>query len=125
MKKNLMISLGRTGSLPLYAENIFSNLNISDIDLIVSKNRNNKTEIKNSIEVSTYTNKLFFILNTLFYLPFLILKFIPKIHSQYDVLYLPYKHFWDIPFVFFSSALVRKLFLQLTMVFCIKEKEIL
>jgi len=104
----LMLSLGRTGSLPLYAENIFLNLNGSKIDFIISKNRTNKTFIKNSTEVLTYTNKATFLFNTLFYLPFLILKTIPKIHKEYNTLYLPYKHFWDIPFIFLFKLFGKK-----------------
>lgn len=110
MKRILILSLGRTGSLPFYAENIAKNFNNLDYTLVLSKNRINRIETRNAIEITTYYNKITFVVNTLFYLPFLLLWFIPRIHKQYDTLYLPYKHFWDIPFIFLFRILGKKVF---------------
>ncbi|XCF06520.1 glycosyltransferase family 4 protein [Tamlana crocina] len=99
-KKVLVLSLGRTNSLPLYAENIVSNFESLDFDILVSKNRSLKKPVVKSKEIITYSNKLSFFFNTLIYLPILILCLLPKIRKDYKALYLPYKHFWDLPFIF-------------------------
>jgi glycosyltransferase involved in cell wall biosynthesis len=108
MEKVLILSLGRTGSLPTYAENISKNLSVN-FDILISKNRNVKKEVKNSIEVTTYHNKFSFLFNTVFVLPFLLLNFLPKIVNHYTVLYLPYKHFWDIPFILLFKLMNKKI----------------
>lgn len=108
MKKALILSLGRSGSLPLYAENIVKSFKEVNYSILISKNRNTKNQTSNSIEVTTYSNKTTFILNTLFYLPVLLIRFVPKIYREYDILYLPYKHFWDIPFIFLFKLFGKK-----------------
>ncbi|CAL2090787.1 Glycosyltransferase involved in cell wall bisynthesis [Tenacibaculum sp. 190524A02b] len=108
MEKVLILSLGRSGSLPIYAENIVSNFDCDNYDILVSKNRFIKRRIKNSIEFYTYTNKFSFVLSTFFYLPLRVLFLLPRIYKDYHTLYLPYKHFWDILFIFIFKLFKRK-----------------
>ncbi|TYP99900.1 glycosyltransferase involved in cell wall biosynthesis [Tenacibaculum adriaticum] len=108
MNKALILSLGRTGSLPEYAENISENFSLN-YDILVSKNRINKKPLKNSIEITTYKNKFSFVINTFFYLPFILIKLLPKIKNNYNVLYIPYKHLWDIPFILAFKLLKKRI----------------
>lgn len=108
MKKVLILSLGRTGSLPYYGETISSYFKNLDYTILVSKNRSINKPVENSVSINTYTNKFNFITNTLIYLPFLFVKYFIKIFKEYDVLYLPYKHFWDIPFIIIFKILGKK-----------------
>ncbi|MGI0406301.1 glycosyltransferase family 4 protein [Helicobacter himalayensis] len=64
-----------------------------------SKYVNPESKIAHAKTMITYTNKLTFVLNSLFILPFIFIKlcFIAK---RYDVLYLPHFHFWNIVFIF-------------------------
>lgn len=105
----LILSLGRTGSLPIYAENIVKNFKILNHEFYASKFRVNKHKHNFSIkETITYRGKLSFVINTIFVLPVLIIKLLPKIVRTYDVLYLPYKHFWDLPFIFLFKTFHKK-----------------
>lgn len=108
-KKILILSLGRTGSLPIYAENIVTNFRNNDFDILISKNRLVKNNLRNATEIKTYSDKLSFVFNTLFYLPIKFICLIPKIYEQYSTLYLPYQHFWDFPFIFFFKLLNRRI----------------
>lgn len=109
MKKILILSLGRTGSLPIYGEEISSRFKNQNFDILVSKDRTQKRKLINAIEIKTYKNKFTFILNTLIYFPIKFLFFMPKIYKKYSVLYLPYKHFWDLPFILLFKILNRKI----------------
>lgn len=108
MAKALVLSLGRSGSLPIYAENIVNCFIGNNYDIIISKDRYLKKGVKNSIEIKTYNSKLSFLFFTFFYLPFKLVSFLPKIYNDYSTLYLPYQHFWDIPFIFIFKLLGKK-----------------
>ncbi len=96
--KILILSFGRNNSMPIFSKSIVENF--SDeirYDIMVSK----YSEIfysKNEIRIPTYTSQLSFLLNTIIVLPIYLLKVLFKI-KQYKTLYLPYHHFWDIPFI--------------------------
>ncbi|QTE21497.1 glycosyltransferase family 4 protein [Polaribacter cellanae] len=109
MEKVLILSLGRTGSLPIYGEEIAKKIKNQSFDILISKNRLIKNKIPNSIEIKTYTNKITFLLNTFFYLPIVLLLLSPKIIKKYNTLYLPYQHLWDFPFIFLFKILNRKI----------------
>ncbi len=108
MRKTLILSIGRTNSLPLYAKYIIENSNIQERDFIVSKQSDYTINSLGEIAINTYKNKKEFLLRTLFYLPFKFVSLIPKLYKEYDVLYLPYMHFWDLPFILFFKILKRK-----------------
>lgn len=109
-KKTLILSLGRTGVLPFYGEEIAENFSKTQFDFYASKNRLVKAKRSYNIkEIKTYNGVFSFLINTLFVLPFYFIGMIPKILREYDVLYLPYKHFWDIPFVFLFKLLNKKI----------------
>lgn len=108
MTKFLVLSLGRTGSLPYYAETLFKKFSHKEKTVIVSKYRLVKTPLTSFKEIITYKNKFSFIFNTITYLPFLAVKYVPKIIFTYDTLFLPYKHFWDIPFIFLFKLFNKK-----------------
>ena len=107
-KKVLILSLGRTGSLPVYAENIIANFTIKKFDIVISRNRFIKNHVENAIKIRTYNDKISFFFKTLIYLPFKFGFLLPKIYREYDVLYLPYQHFWDIPFILLFRILKRR-----------------
>lgn len=108
-RKILILSLGRTGSLPTYAESITENFRNLEFDFYASQNRILKESRNFKIyEIKTYTGKLTFLFNTLFLLPYYFCRLIPRIFNSYEVLYLPYKHFWDIPFVFLFKVQNKK-----------------
>ncbi|RZJ86782.1 MAG: glycosyltransferase [Chryseobacterium sp.] len=111
MKKTLILSLGRNNSLPVYAKEIYSNLPTDSFDVLLSKQSETKYLGSNRIEIHTYENKLQFILNTIFYLPFFLCVFSLKIFKRYKKLYLPYMHFWDLPFILVFKMLKRKIIL--------------
>lgn len=109
-KKTLILSLGRTGVLPFYGEEVAENFSKTQFDFYASKNRLVKTKRSYKIkEIKTYNGVISFLINTLFILPFYFICLTPKIIREYDVLYLPYKHFWDIPFVFLFKLLNKKI----------------
>ncbi|MFD0834736.1 glycosyltransferase family 4 protein [Mariniflexile aquimaris] len=108
MKKTLVLSLGRTGILHIYAEKMISNFKDIDYDVIISRDRILKNKVKNAIEISTYKDKKSFILNTLLFFPIKFLSLIPQLYKNYDILYLPYQHLWDIPFILLFKLLGRK-----------------
>jgi len=109
--KILIISLGRNGGLPLYANAIVNSLSDITFDIIVSKQCDLNTDIGNKIEMSTYTDVSSFLLNSIFYFPFKFLSLVPKMIKKYRVLYLPYDHFWIFPFILLFRLLSRKVIL--------------
>src|SRR5690606_16945577 len=93
-------------------EKIAESLENLDYEILVSKNRLDvNPNLSNVIKIRTYSSKIIFILNTLFYLPFKIISFIPRVYREYGVLYLPYQHFWDIPFMILFKLLNRRVIL--------------
>lgn len=63
-----------------------------------SKYVNPESKIAHAKTMITYTNKLSFVFNSLFILPFIFFK-LCFIARRYDVLYLPHFHFWNIVFI--------------------------
>lgn len=110
MSKILILSLGRTGSLPVYAERICKEFSELDYLLVVSKNRFDKTvENSNIFEIKTYTDKVSFLLNTIFLYPIYFFKIFRKIKKlKINTLYLPYKHLWDLPIIFLFKLLNKR-----------------
>lgn len=106
--KVLILSLGRSGSLPEYAIDMAHHFKTIDYDIITSKYRLTTKKVAHNIELKTYTNKSSFIINTLIYFPIKFISLIPKLCTNYHTLYLPYKHFWDIPFIVLFKILNRK-----------------
>lgn len=103
----LVLSLGRTGSMPIFGKFIVSNFsNDFCYDIMVS-NSSDTTIEENTISIKTYTSGISFIFNTLFLLPYYLLKVLFKI-NRYHTLYLPYHHFWDIPFILLFRIFNKK-----------------
>ena len=104
----LILSLGRTGSMPQYAENIIKHLSVNH-DIIVSKQSYFTHEDKESfIAWRTYTGNFSFLISTIFYFPIKLMLFIPAMYSKYNSLYLPYGHYWDLPFILLFKLFRRK-----------------
>jgi glycosyltransferase involved in cell wall biosynthesis len=108
MKKTLILSLGRTNILPEYAKNIILTLDRNKFDIIISKQSETHLNITNKIEIHTFNNKFQFLINSVFYFPFKFITLIPKLYKNYDILYLPYNHIWDLAFILFFKILNRK-----------------
>lgn len=108
MKNVLVISLGRTGGLPIYAASILKEMRDVDFNVLVSEGALVDQKLENVISICTYSGKVSFILRTVFYLPFKFILLIPRMYWKYEVLYLPYSHFWLLPFMIFFRLLNRK-----------------
>lgn len=106
----MILSLGRSGSLPIYANNLAKNFCNIDFDIYISKQRVYEITLNSFKEFTTYSNKWGFLINTLFYLPVKIISLLPKIYKDYNALYLPYKHFWDLPFIFIFRVFGKKVY---------------
>jgi glycosyltransferase involved in cell wall biosynthesis len=111
VKKALILSLGRTNSLPGYAKSIYTHLNPASFDVMLSRQSETLYDGPNAIKINTYTNGKQFLLRSLFYFPFVFIGLIPRLWKQYNVLYLPYMHFWDMPFIFFFKLTGKKVIL--------------
>ena len=109
--KILIVSLGRNNSLPVYAKSIYSNLDIKSFDVLLSAQSEVQYEGPNKIVINTYQTTVQFVWGTLIYLPFIFLSLIPRIYREYKTLYLPYMHFWDLPFIALFKILGRKVVL--------------
>lgn len=110
-KKVLILSLGRNNALPGYAKSIYSHLNQEDFDVMLSRQTLTPYAGKNKIEIDTYSNGKEFSLRTLVYLPWVFFSLVPRMYKEYNVLYLPYMHFWDLPFILFFKLLGRPVIL--------------
>lgn len=98
-KRVLIVSLVRKGGgFEHYIQSILKHFTLP-YTLYQSKYINPECKIPNAKYMITYTNKISFVINTLFVLPFTFFKlcFITK---QYDVLFLPHFHFWNLAFIF-------------------------
>lgn len=102
MRKILVISLGRKNSLPVYASSIYEHFDSSTFDLLLSKDSYYKLDFPekqfNVTKIKTYNSGIQFLIYTLFYLPFPLLMTFFKM-KRYNVLYLPYFHFWNLHFI--------------------------
>lgn len=107
----MILSLGRTGSLPLYSDNIVLNFPENSYDYYKSKYAIEGISIPNQKSLITYKSAFSFILNTLFILPFYSLVLLPKIVKNYRILYLPYFHLWNLPFILLFRLLGRDVIL--------------
>ncbi|MBE9600320.1 glycosyltransferase [Pedobacter sp. MC2016-24] len=108
MKKVLIISLGRNGGLPNYASSIIKELEGVEYDVLISKQATANYGLDHTIVMSTYSGILSFLFRTLFYLPFKFMMLLPKMCREYNTLYLPYNHFWALPFMILFRILGRK-----------------
>lgn len=109
--KIMILSLGRTGSLPLYSDNIVLHFPENSYDYYKSKYAIEGISIPNQKSLITYKSAFSFILNTLFILPFYSLVLLPKIVKNYRILYLPYFHLWNLPFILLFRLLGRDVIL--------------
>ena len=107
----MILSLGRTGSLPLYSDNIVLHFPENSYDYYKSKFAIEGISIPNQKSLITYKSAFSFILNTLFILPFYSLVLLPKIVKNYRILYLPYFHLWNLPFILLFRLLGRDVIL--------------
>lgn len=107
----MILSLGRTGSLPLYSDNIVLHFPVNSYDYYKSKYAIEGISIPNQKSLITYKSAFSFILNTLFILPFYSLVLLPKIVKNYRILYLPYFHLWNLPFILLFRLLGRDVIL--------------
>lgn len=102
MHKILIISLGRKNSLPIYASSIYEYFNSASFDLILSKDSYYELDFSekrfNVTKIKTYNSSIQFLIYSLFYLPFPLLMTFFKMR-RYNVLYLPYFHFWNLHFI--------------------------
>lgn len=110
-RKIMILSLGRTGSLPLYSDNIVLHFPENSYDYYKSKFAIEGISIPNQKSLITYKSPFSFILNTLFILPFYSLVLLPKIVKNYRILYLPYFHLWNLPFILLFRLLGRDVIL--------------
>lgn len=105
-QKTLILSLARRNSQPLYALNIARKLPEESFDLITSKQSTyDCNSFKNCFSIYTYTNTWTFFFSSIFLLPLQFLMLLPKLVRSYDRLYLPYGHFWDLPFILLFKML--------------------
>ena len=107
----MILSLGRTGSLPLYSDNIVLHFPENSYDYYKSKFAIEGISIPNQKSLITYKSAFSFILNTLFILPFYCIVLLPKIVKNYRILYLPYFHLWNLPFILLFRLLGRDVIL--------------
>lgn len=97
-KNVLMASLTRKGGgFEHYTISILEHFSLP-YTIYQSKYVNIESKIACAKTITTYTNKLTFVLNSLFILPFIFIK-LCFIARRYDVLYLPHFHFWNIIFI--------------------------
>lgn len=112
MKNKIMIlSLGRTGSLPVYSDNIVLHFPKQAFDYYKSKYVVEGFRIPEQKFIKTYKSSISFILNTTFILPYYIIILLPRIIKKYKALYLPYFHLWNLPFIFLFRMLGREVIL--------------
>lgn len=98
-KRVLVVSLVRKGGgFEHYTQSILKYFDLP-YTLYQSKYINPECKIPNAKYMITYTNKFSFIINTLFLLPFIFFK-LCFMARQYDVLFLPHFHFWNLAFIF-------------------------
>ncbi len=103
----LALSLGRYGGCVRYATEIIDALNLP-CDTYISTFTTEKKP-QNSRTVWTYKNRFQFVLNSLFVLPFLWFKIMwDAWRKSYSAVYFPYKHFWNLPFLWGFKWLGRK-----------------
>ena len=99
-QKTLILSLARRNSQPLYALNIAGKLPKERFDLLTSKQSTYACSMsKNCFSIHTYINTWTFLFSSIFLLPLQFLMLLPQLIRNYDRLYLPYGHFWDLPFI--------------------------
>lgn len=102
MDKVLVISLGRKNSLPIYASSIYEHFDNETFDLILSQDSYYELDFPekqfNVTKIKTYNSGIQFLIYSLFYLPFPLLVTLFRIR-RYNVLYLPYFHFWNLHFI--------------------------
>ena len=97
----LILALGKSdGGTAQYAREIINHTKVKDkIELFVSQQSyHNWDELKHIkiFKIPTYTNKIGFIISTLFIYPcFLFFVFIKLLLNKFDVLYIPYFHHWE------------------------------
>ncbi len=103
----LILSLGRFGGCVHYATEIIDELDIAH-DTYTSAFTQEKAP-KFSRQVWTYKNRFQFVLSSLFILPLFWLKIVwASLRKPYTVIYFPYKHFWNLPFLCWFKLLGRK-----------------
>lgn len=107
----MILSFGRTGSLPLYSDSIVLHFPKESYDYYKSKYAIEGISISNQKSLVTYKSAFSFILNTLFILPFYSIVLLPKIVKNYRILYLPYFHLWNLPFILLFRILGREVIL--------------
>jgi glycosyltransferase involved in cell wall biosynthesis len=95
--KILVICLGSRGGLIDYTKNIVEYLDKDKYDIIVFK-KSGFNAYHNVIEIYNYSNKFNFLLLSLFYIPWILMKLTFSI-NQYKVLYIPGPFLWNLPFV--------------------------
>lgn len=103
----MILSFGRTGSLPLYSDSIVLHFPKESYDYYKSKYLIGGITIPNQKTVKTFNSTISFIINTLFFLPYYIAIHLPKIIKNYKKLYLPYFHLWNFPFILLFRILGR------------------
>jgi glycosyltransferase involved in cell wall biosynthesis len=98
--KTLILSLGRNNSLPEYGKQIISRLDQNQFSLWISLYTT--VEYPKGLDVKlikTYQTTFSFLKNSIIILFPLFLVFAFRDLRKYDTLYLPYGHFWDLPFI--------------------------
>jgi len=105
----MILSLGRTGSMPSYADHIVCHFPKGSYDYFISKYAINPSSISEAQPLRTYRSGMSFLFNSLFILPFYVLYFLPKIIKNYQRLYLPYFHLWNFPFILIFRLLNREI----------------
>ena len=101
--KVLVFMLSRRGCIP-YAKAMVDFLVGVDTKIYVSRFASEQLPKKN-IKITTYTNKVNFIWNTLVVLPFLFRRLIKDKKNNYNIIYFPVFHHWNLFLILFGKIL--------------------
>ena len=110
-KKFLIISLGRK-ALEEHTKNMALCFKVDDFDLLCSKYSETDYQIPNIITTKTYQSPTSFIINSILFLPVLLLRII-RIHQNYDIIYFPTVHPWNFPIILLWRLLKKKTILTI------------
>ena len=96
-KRFFIFAVGRKGGCTEYAYNVISNFSANSYDLYLSKFYKKKVNLNNVCRIYTYKSIFAFFINSIFYLPFILIGiFYNIIRKKYSSVYFPYFHHWNI-----------------------------
>lgn len=111
-KKLLIVSLGRK-ALEEHTKNMILYFPNDDFDLIHSSySETDYRTVNIAFITKTYQSKLTFLINSIIILPFFLLRLL-KIHHQYDIIYFPTVHPWNLAIIILWKFLKKKTILTI------------